>query len=262
MRGLQAGFLECLKLFTGESPLYLAVPLMAALLAVLKPSARRQLLFAALLSLAVYNSFTMGIYRSVVGETATFYRLLWLFPGWIAAGYLAVSLLRFIKNDAVMVAVSAALIAAALTGVTRRNGLSLPDNKYQIYHEVIEAADIMQADMDERGLEFAKVMCGRNTAITLREYNAHLLLSFSPKRLTQLLERGAKTGIRRTTYEFMTNQPGQKRRKARRLLKKAGVEYIVCPREAKKTRKYLRKLKWKVIGETDNYLVYRRRKVS
>ena len=173
-----SGFFDLIKQYLGGNAFYIFVIAgWFVLICRLNRSKRRIALNTlALLLLGVYNPLSHMMLVRLTGETATYYRFLWLLPAHIMLVFFAYEGIQRIEHLKLQL-LAVCIICIGIFCITiTRDELRLPKNASQIPEDTLEVAVYLDELRKTENAEFIKILADLHTSNTIRQYNSKIQL--------------------------------------------------------------------------------------
>ena len=188
------------------------------------------------------------VYDKLLGESTTFYRVLWLVPFALTIGYALVNL--FANHRRIGLAICCILIALCGKNVYKNPIVSKAENPYHLQQSVIDVVSMI-APEDEYVLIRACVPL--EMVHQVRQYNVQIVLVYGRNSVEP--EWGERYGVYNEVYELMVLPEEIDMAALNAALKKAECNYLVLGKE-RKVSASPEDYDWKIYGETEGYTVY------
>jgi hypothetical protein len=175
-----------------------------------------------------------------IGETETFYRVLWMLPVTILAAYLIIEMCGKLSGwkRAVLIVTTGYLVMAYAVP-NWNNWIKLPSNVYQLEDEVIAIADLIE---DHSGGARVNIIDDYSVSLYIREYDDNLC------------EPGGEDYIlRQIIYENCVDYTKEEIVDA---AWEAWIDYIILPKTRTEAKAAFERAKFTLIGSSDNYNIY------
>lgn len=248
------GILDVFCKYTGGNILYILsiIGLIMYLLSCKKSERDKIVVCLITLFIVAFNPLSYHVLKKVTDEAVTYYRLLWVLPVTILFAYFVYILVSKVKNKQYQLLITVFLSVAFIIWGTRGNGLSLPDNKWQIPDSTLEVAYSLEALMDSKDIDRAVVLPDYEIANTLRQYTGRVLLPCSPRNLDINSREETIEGV---MAMLIDNRDDIATDTVDNILKTYGVRYIVVSISNGNSIGLLENLGWKRVDGTTEYLI-------
>lgn len=258
-----SSFGDMIRQFIGENYYYFAVLIALGmfLYRLNEKSRKKGILIVFILLLSTYNPISFRIAEKL-GEGMTYYRFLWIIPTWVSLGYLIYELIRTIKYTIFQHIAVFIICAGILLAELSVNELKLPSNIYQITDEVIEVSNALDQLMTERGIEQILIMSDYKIGNEIRQYNAKIIFALPPYYFQYINPELNEGDFRSVISMLYYNRNDMEPEIVNQNLEEQAIDYIVLPKENRKSYTYLLNLEWEVADTTTNYYILQRREVN
>ena len=189
--------------------------------------------------LFIYNGISYRVI-CLVGESDTYYRLLWILPVTLFGAYMVIELWHMLEERKKIIYALFLVCVFGVTCVFPVDGwIKIPENVYQISNDAVGIADII--DEHSGG---ARVAVWEDGSIrgSIREYNDNICWPMGDRE--------------RLDYSLISQEPEFTAEEIKQYVKQAETDYIILRKDKATAIGWIEEIGYPLIGQTANYNVY------
>lgn len=239
-----AGFQDMLRQYTEGNILYVFVMLSGIFYIYQEGRSGRRvaLLTGAFLLVAVFNPWSYKILTKAMGEDATYYRFLWIFPCEMAVAWITYQSLAQIKNLKHRMAFVCIICLGVLFLKAGWPKWKLPENIYQIPTATVEVATALEELRLENGQEQIRIIADAGICYNIRQFDARICLPFtledySPAEISMLMDNRNDMDVA-VVLDFLNAN---------------SVDYLVLGIHNEISLSYMQQTGWEIVATTPAY---------
>lgn len=248
-----SGYFDLINQYLGGNILYIFV-IAAWIIFICRLERKRRriiLTMLLLLFLAVYNPLSHALLVKLTGETATYYRFLWLLPAHIMFAFFVYEAISRIGRIKVQLFTVCVVCIGIFCMTVKKEELQLPDNASQIPMDTIEVAANLEELMEAEGVDETKIIADLHIYNTIRQYDAKICLHMEPAySLDPELDTEDSLGI---MSMLAYNRDDISPTFVSDYLEAAKIDYVIISINNDISLAYMQKLHWQIIATTSAY---------
>jgi hypothetical protein len=227
------------RYFSGNILLILALAALVFWAGKNKMQIRWYLVFAAVGILLLFNGIVYGLVKSV-GESDTYYRLLWILPVTLFAAYFIVELLDDFRGWKKPVFLLLCVIClGAYCSISAGTWIKFPTNIYQLDEDVIGVADVIEA---HSGGSRVRMWDEGSIWYSIRQYDDNICWP--------------EGDMDELYYALISQDPEYTAEQIRQYAAWSMADYIVLKKDMTVSNGWIQEAGFTMIGQTENYNIY------
>ena len=197
---------------------------------------------------AYFFPLTRLVYDKLLGESVTFYRVLWLVPFALTICYALVTL--FASHRRIGLVVSCVLVMLCGKNVYKNDIVSKAENPYHLQQSVVDVASMMAP---ENEYVLVRACVPLEMIHQIRQYNVQIALVYGRNNVEP--EWANRYGVYNEIYELMVLPEEIDMEALNAALMEAECNYLVL-NKGRKLSDSPTEFGWEIYGETAGYTVY------